>query len=113
MLSLFFASGGGMFIGTISRFECRKICSNSSTDTGACQEIISGNIQIKSGSSVRRFVSHGLELEDGTELGCDVAIFATGYVLVFLFHFGGSMARQESLLKVQGITRFHNGHMRP
>ncbi|KIM60484.1 hypothetical protein SCLCIDRAFT_124024 [Scleroderma citrinum Foug A] len=62
MLSLFFASGGGMFI-----------------DTGACQEIISGNIQIKSGSSVRRFVSHGLELEDGTELGCDIAIFATGF----------------------------------
>lgn len=61
-LSLFFERGGGMYI-----------------DTGACREIINGNIQIQSGSSVRRFVSHGLELEDGTELGCDVVVFATGF----------------------------------
>jgi len=81
-----------MYIGT-SHFEGRKCCSNSPTDTGACREIINGNIQIQSGSSIRRFVSHGLELEDGTELGCDVVVFATGYALVFLFfHFEGSMA---------------------
>ncbi|KIM60485.1 hypothetical protein SCLCIDRAFT_124053 [Scleroderma citrinum Foug A] len=62
-LSLIFAFGGGFYI----------------ADTGACREIISGNIKIKSGCSVRRFVSHGLELEDGTELECDVVIFATGF----------------------------------
>ncbi|KAL4071715.1 hypothetical protein J3A83DRAFT_4187853 [Scleroderma citrinum] len=60
-LSLIYARGDGFYI-----------------DTGACREIINGNIKIKSGSSTRRFVSHGLELEDGTEQGCGVVIFATG-----------------------------------
>ncbi|KAL4076790.1 hypothetical protein V8B97DRAFT_2022069 [Scleroderma yunnanense] len=60
-LSLIYARGDGFYI-----------------DTGACREIINGNIKIKSGSSTRRFVSHGLELEDGTEQRCDVVIFATG-----------------------------------
>ncbi|KAL4071717.1 hypothetical protein J3A83DRAFT_4093359 [Scleroderma citrinum] len=61
-LSLIFARGGGFYI-----------------DTGACREIINGNIKIKSGSSIRRFVSHGLELEDGTQQECDAVIFATGF----------------------------------
>ncbi|KAG6337008.1 hypothetical protein ID866_2068 [Astraeus odoratus] len=61
-LPLVYARGGGFYI-----------------DTGASQEIIDGNIKIKSGRSVRTFTSHGLELEDGTELECDVVIFATGY----------------------------------
>lgn len=65
--------------------------SHPQADTGACREIINGNIKLKSGLSLRRFVSHGLELEDGTELACDAVIFATGYAPA-LIHFWGSLA---------------------
>lgn len=47
-------------------------------DTGTSQEIINGNIKVKSGTSVRRFTEGGTELEDGTVLEGDLVIFATG-----------------------------------
>ncbi|KAI6132858.1 hypothetical protein EV401DRAFT_2221114 [Pisolithus croceorrhizus] len=62
VLPLIYARGGGLYV-----------------DTGASGEIIKGNIKIKSGCSIQRFTSVGLEFDDGSEMGCDVVIFATGY----------------------------------
>lgn len=62
LLPLIYARGGGLYI-----------------DTGASGEIIKGNIKIKSGCSIRRFTSVGLEFDDGSEMACDVVIFATGF----------------------------------
>ena len=95
LLSLIFTTGGGFYIG-ISLSEGRKSCSNLPADTGASREIINGNIKVKSGFSIRRFVSYGLELEDGTELECDVVIFATGYAMCY-FHFARGVSSREQV----------------
>jgi len=60
-LMLAFQRGGGFYI-----------------DTGASQEIISGNIKVKSGA-VRRFTERGLELDDDSLLEADLVVFATGF----------------------------------
>lgn len=48
-------------------------------NTGASDKIIDGTIKLKSGCSVGHFTTHGLALDDGTELQADVVIFATGF----------------------------------
>ncbi|KAG1724272.1 FAD/NAD(P)-binding domain-containing protein [Suillus lakei] len=48
-------------------------------NTGASDRIIDGSIKLKSACSVRHFTTHGLALNDGTELQADVVIFATGF----------------------------------
>ncbi|KAG2134790.1 hypothetical protein DEU56DRAFT_888390 [Suillus clintonianus] len=48
-------------------------------NTGASDRIIDGSIKLKSGCSVGHFTTHGLALDDGTELQADVVIFATGF----------------------------------
>lgn len=62
LLPLIYARGGGFYV-----------------DTGASGEIIKGNIRIKSGCSIQRFTSDGLEFDDGSHVGCDAVIFATGF----------------------------------
>lgn len=48
-------------------------------DFGASQKIIDGQIKLKSDGNIVRFTSTGLLFEDGSTLGADVVIFATGY----------------------------------
>ncbi|KAI6041451.1 hypothetical protein EDC04DRAFT_2982999 [Pisolithus marmoratus] len=62
LLPLIYARGGGFYV-----------------DTGTSGEIIKGNIRAKSGCSIQRFTSDGLEFDDGSNVGCDVVIFATGF----------------------------------
>lgn len=47
-------------------------------DTGACEEIIKGNIKVRSASGIETFTRRGLRLSDGSELDADVVIYATG-----------------------------------
>ncbi|KIJ64694.1 hypothetical protein HYDPIDRAFT_111265 [Hydnomerulius pinastri MD-312] len=62
LVPLIYKRGGGFYI-----------------DTGASQEIINGNIKVKSGCSIQGFTQHGLELEGGVEVDGDVIVFATGF----------------------------------
>ncbi|KIM52907.1 hypothetical protein SCLCIDRAFT_140112 [Scleroderma citrinum Foug A] len=48
-------------------------------DVGASQRIIDGEIKLKSDGPIARFTSTGLLFEDGSTLGADVVLFATGY----------------------------------
>ncbi|EPQ61348.1 flavin-containing monooxygenase, partial [Gloeophyllum trabeum ATCC 11539] len=48
-------------------------------DVGASQMIIDGKIKLKSDSLMDHFTSSGIKFQDGSELPCDVVIFATGY----------------------------------
>ncbi|TFK48084.1 FAD/NAD(P)-binding domain-containing protein [Heliocybe sulcata] len=48
-------------------------------DMGASQMIIDGKIKLKSGSPISHFTEAGVKFQDGSELSCDVVIFATGY----------------------------------
>ena len=48
-------------------------------DVGTSKRIASGEIKIKSGVRIKKFVETGLEFEDGELLDADVVVFATGY----------------------------------
>jgi len=48
-------------------------------DVGASQMIIDGRIKLKNDSLIERFTKTGIRFEDGSELKCDVVIFATGF----------------------------------
>ncbi|TFK48085.1 FAD/NAD(P)-binding domain-containing protein [Heliocybe sulcata] len=48
-------------------------------EMGASQMIVDGKIKLKSDSLIDRFTETGLMFQDGTELSCDLVIFATGY----------------------------------
>ena len=56
-----------------------------SSDVGACQMIIDGKIKVKSGTQIERFTPKGLKFADGSKLEADVVLYATGYILLFLF----------------------------
>ena len=81
LLPLIFERGGGIYIGQLypslpSLFKMTRVPNQS--DTGASQEIIDGNIKVKSSPAIRRFTQGGVELEDETVLEGDAVIFATG-----------------------------------
>lgn len=48
-------------------------------DVGCCELIAAGKIKIAAGREVKRLKPREVELDDGTCLGADVVIFATGY----------------------------------
>ncbi|KZT24304.1 FAD/NAD(P)-binding domain-containing protein [Neolentinus lepideus HHB14362 ss-1] len=48
-------------------------------DVGASQMIIDGTIKLKNDSLIDRFTETGIKFQDGSELPCDIVIFATGY----------------------------------
>lgn len=48
-------------------------------DVGTSARIVSGEIKVKSGVPIKRFVQKGLEMEDGELLDADIVVFATGY----------------------------------
>ncbi|TFK48083.1 FAD/NAD(P)-binding domain-containing protein [Heliocybe sulcata] len=48
-------------------------------DVGASQMIIDGRIKLKNDSLIERFTETGIKFEDGSELECDVVVFATGF----------------------------------
>ncbi|TFK48079.1 FAD/NAD(P)-binding domain-containing protein [Heliocybe sulcata] len=48
-------------------------------DVGASQMIIDGKIKLKNDSLIDHFTETGISFQDGSELKCDVVIFATGY----------------------------------
>jgi len=48
-------------------------------DVGTSARIVSGEIKVKSGDRIKRFVENGLEFESGDILDADVVVFATGY----------------------------------
>ena len=48
-------------------------------DVGTSARIAKGDIKIKSGDPIKRFVENGLEFESGDVLNADVVVFATGY----------------------------------
>jgi hypothetical protein len=48
-------------------------------DVGTSARIASGDINVKSGDRIKRFVENGLEFESGQILEADVVVFATGY----------------------------------
>jgi hypothetical protein len=48
-------------------------------DVGTSKRIASGEIKIKSGVQIKKFVERGLEFRDGEILNADVVVFATGY----------------------------------
>ncbi|KAJ7676551.1 hypothetical protein DFH06DRAFT_1168458 [Mycena polygramma] len=47
-------------------------------DVGTSQLIIDGKIKLKNDAQIAEFTERGLRFEDGSELGADVVIFATG-----------------------------------
>ena len=48
-------------------------------DVGTSARIANGEIKVKSGAKIRRFIGNGLELESGEILDADVVVFSTGY----------------------------------
>ncbi|EPQ61345.1 FAD/NAD P-binding domain-containing protein [Gloeophyllum trabeum ATCC 11539] len=48
-------------------------------DVGASCMIIDGRIKLKNDSLIERFTKTSIKFEDGSELECDVVIFATGF----------------------------------
>ncbi|CZR66950.1 related to flavin-containing monooxygenase [Phialocephala subalpina] len=48
-------------------------------DVGTSARIANGDIKVKSGDAIRRFVENGLEFESGDVVEADVVVFATGY----------------------------------
>jgi len=48
-------------------------------DVGTSARIANGDIKIKSGDKIKRFVEKGLEFESGEVREADVVVFATGY----------------------------------
>ena len=48
-------------------------------DVGTSARIANGEIKVKSGDKIRRFVENGLEFESGEVLDADVVVLATGY----------------------------------
>jgi hypothetical protein len=40
---------------------------------------VSGDIKVKSGGTIKRFVEKGLEFQSGEILAADLVVFATGY----------------------------------
>jgi hypothetical protein len=48
-------------------------------DVGTSARIVNGEIKVKSGDAIKRFVENGLEFESGEILDADVVVFATGY----------------------------------
>ncbi|KAF9066696.1 FAD/NAD-P-binding domain-containing protein [Rhodocollybia butyracea] len=48
-------------------------------DVGSVDQIISGNIQVKSGVQIQKFSDTSVTFDDGSTLEADVVIFATGY----------------------------------
>ena len=48
-------------------------------DVGTSARIARGDIKIKSGDPIRRFVENGLEFESGDVLDAEVVVLATGY----------------------------------
>ncbi|KAF8830908.1 hypothetical protein HHX47_DHR1000063 [Lentinula edodes] len=49
-------------------------------DVGCADHIIAGEIKVKSGLGVKRFLEHGLLFDDDTILDADFVVFATGFV---------------------------------
>lgn len=58
----YFQRGGGYYI-----------------DVGACKLIAEGKIKVKQGQEIDEVLPHGLRFADGTELGADEIVLATGY----------------------------------
>jgi len=48
-------------------------------DVGTSARIAAGEIKVKSGDKIERFVADGLKFESGEVLKADVIVFATGY----------------------------------
>lgn len=48
-------------------------------DVGTSARIANGEIKVKSGDKMKRFVEDGLEFESGEVVKADVVVFATGY----------------------------------
>jgi hypothetical protein len=48
-------------------------------DVGTSARIVSGDIKVKSGGAIKRFVENGLEFQSGEILDADLVVFATGY----------------------------------
>ena len=48
-------------------------------DVGCCELIINGDIKLKSNVTVEEIREHSIVLNDGSELPCDVIVYATGY----------------------------------
>lgn len=48
-------------------------------DVGTSAHIANGDIKVKSGDNIKRFVENGLQFESGDILDADVVVFATGY----------------------------------
>ncbi|KZT00877.1 FAD/NAD(P)-binding domain-containing protein [Laetiporus sulphureus 93-53] len=48
-------------------------------DVGTCKKIINGEIKIKNDAQIERFTKNGLRFTNGTELECDVVLYATGF----------------------------------
>lgn len=47
-------------------------------DVGASQYLIDGKVKLKPDGHIERFTEKGLKFKDGSELECDVVVFATG-----------------------------------
>lgn len=65
--------GAGLFM----KYLCRG--GGYYIDTGASQLITDGTINIIQGQGVKAIQAHGLLLEDGTAIGADEIVLATGY----------------------------------
>jgi hypothetical protein len=48
-------------------------------DVSTSAKVISGEIKVKSGDAIKRFVENGLEFESGDFLDADLVVLATGY----------------------------------
>ena len=48
-------------------------------DVGACQQIVDGEIKVKSGVKATAFTKTGVKFSDGSEVPADVVVFAIGY----------------------------------
>lgn len=48
-------------------------------DVGTSARIVNGEIKVKSGDKIKRFVENGLQFESGDILDANVVVFATGY----------------------------------
>lgn len=53
-------------------------------DAGASEMIADGRIKMKSDSELEKFTEGGMLFKDGSQLGADVIILATGWVPAYL-----------------------------
>jgi putative flavoprotein involved in K+ transport len=65
--------GSGLFMKYLRRGSGYYI------DVGASELVANGSIKLKSGVNIARVNEHSVTLTDGTELPCDLLVYATGY----------------------------------